>query len=131
MAAALRKMQKAHNAPKVGRQSLKKLNRTNAGDTSNIEVKGRIKSFERIAKKHQISYKVERDNSTKPPKWTVYFKARQEDAMMAAFSEYTSKKLNISKDKPSVLNTLRKMKELSKKQVNDRVKNRNKGGHEL
>lgn len=133
MAAALRKMKKARDAPKVGNQSLVRLNRTIGGDTDNLEVMGRIRDFEKTAKKHGVSYHIVKDISTDPPKYTVYFKARQEKDMMAAFSEYAKKKLSRTavKGKPSVLATLQKMKELAKTQATDREKNRNRGGHEL
>lgn len=131
MSAALRQMKKAHAAPKVGKQSIKRLNRSIGGETSNIEVMGRIQSFERIARKHQISYHVERDIGTEPPKWTVYFKAKQADALTAAFSDYTKKTLAKSTGKPSVLAALSRMKELAKNQITDRVKNKERGGHEL
>lgn len=131
MAAALRQMKKARNAPKVGNQSIKRLNRTVSGGTDNIEVMGRIKSFEQIARKHQVSYHVEKDIGTDPPKWTVFFKTRQEKDMTTAFSEYAKKMLGKERSKPSVLGTLQKMKELAKNQVTDRVKNRDRGGHEL
>lgn len=133
MSAALRQMKKARDAPKPGNQSIKRLNRTIGGDTANLEVMGRIQSFEQIAKKHQVSYHVVKDISTDPPKWTVYFKAKQEKDMTAAFSEYAKKTLTKTADKakPSVLGMLQKMKELAKNQVTDRVKNKDRGGHEL
>lgn len=131
MAAALRQIKKAHNAPKVGRQSIKRMNRTIGGDTSNLEVAGRIQSFERYARKHQISYHVEKDIGTNPPKWTVYFKAKQADAIMSAFSEYSKNVLNRAKSKPSLLGQLNKFKEIAKNAVVDRVKNKDRGGHEL
>lgn len=131
MAAALRQMKKAHNAPKVGRQSMKRLNRTIGGDTSNIEIAGRIKSFEPYARKHQVSYYFEKDIGTHPPKWTVYFKSKQADAIMGAFSEYSKKVLNRAKSKPSLLGQLNKFKEIARNTVVDRVKNKDRGGHEL
>lgn len=131
MAATLRQMKKAHNMPKTGRQSLRRLNRTLGGDTSNIEVMGRIRDFDRVARKHGVSYHVEKDAAAVPPKYTVYFKARQTEALTAAFSEYSRKTLGKTAEKPSVLGTLRRMKELAKNQVTDRVKNKDRGGHEL
>jgi hypothetical protein len=133
MLAALRQMKKARDAPRAGNQSIRRLNRTVGGDTGNLEVMGRIRDFERIAKKHDVSYHVEKDASTDPPKWTVYFKSRQEKGMTDSFSEYAAMKLSKTREraKPSVLDTLRRMKELAKKQVTDRVKNKDRGGHEL
>ena len=44
-----------------------------------------IKSFERYARKHQVRYHIEKELGTDPPKWMVYFKANQADALTAAF----------------------------------------------
>ena len=87
IAAALQKMEQNRNTPKVGRNSMKRLTARDPG-ASTIEVTGRIRSFERIAKKHEVRYHIEKDPGTDPPKWTVYFKANQADALTAAFKEY-------------------------------------------
>ena len=133
MAAALRKMKKARDAPKVGNQSIKRLNRTVHGETANIEVMGRIKDFEKVAKEHQVSYHIEKDVATDPTKWTVSFKAPQEKPITDAFSQYAKQMLSrtASRAKPSVLGMLQKMKEQAKNQVTDRVKNKDRSGHEL
>lgn len=60
-------------------------------DAHKIEVEERIRSFERYAKKYKVRYHVEKDVSVSPPKWTVYFKASQADAIEAAFKKYTQK----------------------------------------
>ena len=83
IAAALQKMEHSRNTPKVGRNSMKRLTARDPG-ASTIEVTGRIRSFERIAKKHEVRYHIEKDPGTDPPKWTVYFKANQADALTAA-----------------------------------------------
>lgn len=70
-----------------------------------IEVSGRIRSFERYARKHQVRYHIEKELGTDPPKWTVYFKANQADALTAAFKEYTKKDLTRS-TRPSLLTQL-------------------------
>jgi hypothetical protein len=129
MQAALRQMKKAHDAPKVGEQSMKRLTRTSAG-TDNIEVMGRIGSFESIARKHRISYHVEREADAEPPKYMVYFNSRQNGALTAAFKEYTALMLHKEKDKPSLLGKLNKFKELLKT-IAAPVKSRDRGGHEL
>ena len=57
------------------------------GGATSIEVNGRIRSFERIARKHQVRYRIEKDTESTLPKWTVYFKASQADALTAACIE--------------------------------------------
>ena len=86
IAAVLQKMEQERTMPKVGRNSMKRLTYKDPG-ANTIEVSGRIRSFERYARKHQVRYHIEKELGTDPPKWTVYFKANQADALTAAFKE--------------------------------------------
>lgn len=126
--AALQKMEQERNTPKVGRNSMKRLTARDPG-ANTIEVTGRIRSFERYARKHQVRYHIEKDVGTDPPKWTVYFKANQADALTAAFKEYTQKDLS-REQRPSLLSQLHKFKELAQALGRDRVKNKEHGGTE-
>ena len=84
-----------------GKQSMDKLMKQNV-QLSNIEITdGNIKSFERVAKKYSIDFSLKKDTTAKPPRYFVFFKARDADVMTAAFKEYTGKSLNKTK-KPSV-----------------------------
>lgn len=129
IAAALRKMEQERNTPKVGHNSMKRLAGRDGG-TNTIEVSGRIRSFERYARKHQVRYHIEKEVGTNPPKWTVYFKANQADALTAAFKEYTKKDLERD-SRPSLRKQLRKFKDLAQKLGRDRVKKKEHGGPEL
>lgn len=129
IAAALRKMEESRTTPQVGRNSMKRLIGRDGGATS-IEVTGRIRSFERIARKHQVRYHIEKDTESTPPKWTVYFKANQADALTAAFKEYTRLDLERT-DRPSLLAQLHKFKELALSIGKEKVKTQTHGGPEL
>ena len=111
IAAALRKMEQERNTPKVGRNTMKRLAGRDGG-MNTIEVSGRIRSFERYARKHQVRYHIEKEVGVDPPRWTVYFKANQADALTAAFKEYTKKDLS-RESRPSMLAKLHKFKELA------------------
>lgn len=128
IAAALRKMEQERNTPKVGRNTMKRLAGLDGG-TNTIEVSGRIRSFERYARKHQVRYHIEKEVGADPPRWTVYFKANQADALTAAFKEYTKKDLS-RESRPSMLAKLHKFKELAQALGKDRVKNKEHGGPE-
>lgn len=128
IAAALRKMEQERNTPKVGRNTMKRLAGRDGG-MNTIEVSGRIRSFERYARKHQIRYHIEKEVGVDPPRWTVYFKANQADALTAAFKEYTKKDLS-RESRPSMLAKLHKFKELAQALGKDRVKNKEHGGPE-
>jgi hypothetical protein len=115
---------------KTGRQSIKTLTKQGAS-LANIEIDGsNIGSFRRTARKYNVDFALKRDGSLSPPKWYVFFKAKDTDSLTAAFNEYSKIQLNQKAKKPSLLKRLEKAKELVK-QAAPPVKNRNKGGHEL
>ncbi len=82
-------------------------------------------SFDRVARKYGVDYAVKKDRSVSPPKYLVFFKARDADALTAAFTEFTAKTMDRVK-KPSVLAQLQKFKAMVKDNVIDRVKNKEK-----
>ena len=87
--------------PKQGKQTMKQLMQKNTQIT-NIEVTdGNIKSFERVARKYGIDFSLKKDASENPPKYIVFFKARDVNVMQAAFREYTGITLN-RKTRPSI-----------------------------
>ena len=127
----LEEMKKKQTKSYKGKQSVKKLVKQNVGVT-NIEISEKnIKSFESVARKYGVDFAVKKDKSVDPPKWLVFFKARDADALTGAFSEYTAKTLKKSAVRASVLKNLRKMKELVKNQVIDKTRQKTHGGHEL
>ena len=94
-----------------GKQTIQELIGQNQG-VSSIDIQNtNIRDFEKIANKYGVDYAITRDKSVTPPKYMVFFKARDADALTAAFSEYSNQRLK-AKDKPSVLKQLNKLKEL-------------------
>ena len=105
-----------------GKQTVKQLIGQNQG-VSNIEINDpSIRNFERIARKYGVDYAVKKDRSASPPKYLIFFKARDADALTAAFTEYTGKKVKKAEktERPSVLAKLAQFKELLKNTVVDR-----------
>ena len=94
---------------KHGRMTVKQLAEQNRGMQS-IEVSDKnIGSFNRVARKYGIDFapfKVKGEN-----RYLIFFKSADQDAMTAAFREYTDKSVK-RKDRPSVLAALRHFKEL-------------------
>lgn len=116
---------KARAGPIVahGKQTVKQLVGQNAG-VSNIEITdSNIKSFDRVARKYGVDYAVKKDRSVSPPKYLVFFKARDADALTAAFKDFTAKTVDRTKT-PSILARLQKFKERVKANTVDRVKNK-------
>ena len=118
--------QKSRDSPIIskGKQTVKQLVGQNQG-VSNIEITDpSIKEFEKIARKYGVDYAVKKDRSTSPPKYLIFFKGRDADALTAAFTEYTGKKVKKAEktERPSVLAKLNQFKELVKNAVVDRTK---------
>ena len=133
LAKAMRAWLKKAREPtfKQGKQSVKSLTKQGAS-LSNIEIDGdNIGSFSSTARKYNVDFALKRDdNSGNPPRWLVFFKAKDADALTAAFNEYSKTQIKMKNRKPSLLARLEKAKELVT-EVGAPVKNRNKGGHEL
>jgi hypothetical protein len=128
MALALQQMKKARDAP--GRQSFKQL--AKGGQLQNIEITdGNIKAFEPVARKYGVRYKLVKDASLDPPRWMVFFRAKQADQLAAAFNEFTAKTLTRGAEKPSVRETMAKFRELVKHAVIDRTRHKERSGPEL
>ena len=110
-----------------GKQSKDKLMKQNV-QLSNIEITdGNIKSFERVAKKYSIDFSLKKDVNADPPRYYVFFKARDADVMTAAFKEYTGRSLNKDK-KPSVRKKLQQAisKSLKKHRELEKTKGKEK-----
>ena len=107
-----KKVEKARAGPVKpwGKQTVKQLVGQNEG-VANIEITDRnIRDFDRVARKYGVDYALKKDKSGELPKYLVFFKARDGDALTAAFKEYTAK-TERKKERPSVLQTLRRLKE--------------------
>lgn len=110
----------------VGKQTVKELIGQNQGVT-NIEISGRnIGDFDRVARKYGVDYAVKKDKSGEKPKYLVFFKARDTDALTAAFAEYTAKTLK-NKERPSVVKQLRNTRESVPEIKPDKIRVKNKG----
>ena len=95
-----------------GKQSLKHLARQNAG-LANIEISDKnIKSFTHVAKKYHVDFALKKDTTAEQPRYLVFFKSRDADAITAAFQEFTAGKLH---RKPSIRKILSQAKELAQK----------------
>ena len=97
---------------------------------SSIEVTdGNIKSFERVAKKYNVDFAVKKDKTCEPPKYLVFFKGKDADAVAQAFKEfvYGNEK---KKGKVSVREKLKRFKDAvsqDKNRERSREKNKDRG----
>ena len=109
-----------------GKQTLKQLAKQNAG-LSNIEItEGNIKAFESTAKKYNIDFSLKkRLRAETPPRYLVFFKGRDADALTAAFKEFSAKKLT-QEQKPSIRKALATFREAAKQLNANRQKTKHK-----
>ncbi|GHU59285.1 hypothetical protein FACS1894133_5720 [Clostridia bacterium] len=130
-------LRQARASPKIktGKQSVKSLAKQGA-TLSDIEITGdNIGDFKRIARKYNVGYALKRDDSEtqggQPPKWIVFFKAKDADALTAAFKEYSKITLKVKETrKPNFLAKIAKFRQKAK-EYETPAKNRAKEGHEL
>ena len=109
-----------------GKQTLKQLAKQNAG-LSNIEItEGNIKAFEQTAKKYGIDFALKKDSTETPPRYLVFFKGRDADALTAAFKEFSAKKLT-QEQKPSIRKALATFREAAKQLNANRQKDKTQG----
>ena len=95
----------------VREQTIDQLLGQNQGAT-NIEIeKTEIAGFKRILNKYGVDYAIIKDRSQEPPRFLVFFKARDGDALTAAFKEYSAAMAKKA-ERPSMLELLAKMKVL-------------------
>lgn len=107
---AAAKKQAARAAPPRGRQTVKQLVGQGQG-VSSMEVSNKdLKGFERVARKYGVDYAIRKDMSKDPPRYLVFFKARDADALSAALKEYMASVMKKQhQKKPSVLKQLRRL----------------------
>jgi len=92
-----------------GKQTIKQLNAQGV-QLSNLKITDEnIKSFDRVARKYGIDYSLKKEIGADPPKYLVFFKAKDVDVMTAAFREYAGVELKKKQvKKPSVRKKLQK-----------------------
>ena len=95
------KMKKARDPAVHGKQSVKQLLGQNQGAT-NVEIdKESIRDFEKLAKKYGVDFAVRKDKSVDPPRFLVFVRSKDADALDAICKEHQAralKKLRIFAD---------------------------------
>jgi hypothetical protein len=111
-AVKVRKATKAAQKP-IGKQTVKELIGQNQGVSSMPIGDTGLGDFQKIAKKYGVDFAVVKDKSSQPTKYTIFFKARDADAITQVLQEYSAKQLKKqSQNRPSVLKALKKFKDI-------------------
>ena len=84
-----------------GKQSVKKLIGQNQGVTRvDLSHDDDVKQFEHVARKYGVDYAITKVKSEQP-RYLIFFKARDNDALTAALEEYTAQRMR-GKDKQAL-----------------------------
>ena len=116
-----------NKSPKMhrGKQTLKQLAGQNAG-LANIEISDKnIKAFTHLAKKFHVDFALKKDTTAEQPRYLVFFKSRDADAITAAFQEFASRKMSRD-EKPSIRERLAQAREQAAQKVEHRALDREK-----
>ena len=116
-----------NKSPKIhrGKQTLKQLAGQNAG-LANIEISDKnIKAFTHVAKKYHVDFALKKDTAAEQPRYLVFFKSRDADAITAAFQEFASRKMS-REEKPSIRERLSQAKEQAAEKTEHRTIDREK-----
>ncbi len=90
---AAKKIRKSQ-APQ-GKQTVKQLLR-HGGEASAIDLPGRAKDFDRVARRWGVDYAIKR---VEKGKYLLFFRAKQADAITGCFSEYSRRMMNRGRDR--------------------------------
>lgn len=116
-----------NKSPKMhrGKQTLKQLAGQNSG-LANIEISDKnIKAFTHVAKKYHVDFALKKDTTAEQPRYLVFFKSRDADAITAAFQEFASRKMGRD-EKPSVRERMAQTREQAAQKVEHRALDREK-----
>ena len=111
-----RKSNMSHtDEPPTGKQTVKQLIGQGQGVSSMEVGDSGIRDFKRIANKYGVDFAIVKDKDVDPPKYTVFFKAKDADAITQVLKEYASKQTKReekgNQERPSILQKLQKFKE--------------------
>ena len=73
-----------------GKMTVEKLIRKDQGAQQIDIAKSGIRDFERVLNRYGVDYAIRKDVSQDPPRFMVFFKARDADVLTAAFKEYSA-----------------------------------------
>ena len=92
--------------------------RENATDDQNF------KAFSSAAKKYHVDFALKKDTAAERPRYLLFRKSRDADAITAAFQEFAARKLQ---QKPSLRERLPRAKEQAARKAEHRAIDREKG----
>ena len=115
------KIAEASEESPTGKQSVKELIGQGEGVKTTDISKTDLKAFQKTAKKYGVDFAVVRDKNSDPPTYTIFFKAKDAEAIDRAISAHAAKTFSKdkteekTKERPSLLKKLAKLKDIVRK----------------
>ena len=102
------------DSPLIGEQSVKELIGQGQGVSSMPIGDSGVKDFKKSCNKYGVDFAIVRDKVADPPQYTVFFKAKDADAITNVLKEYATKQMRKQqkKQRPSILEKLKKFKDI-------------------
>ncbi len=102
--------------PTQGKQSIKELIGQGDGVDKVDIAKVGLRNFQKTANKYGVDFAIVKDKNSDPPRYTVFFKAKDAKAIDRVMADYAAKELKReNKTRPSILKKLEKFKDIVRK----------------
>ena len=103
--------------PTQGKQSIKKLIGQGDGVDKVDIAKVGLRDFQKITNKYGVDFAVVKDKNVNPPRYTIFFKAKDAKAIDRVMADYAAKEFKREKkaERPSLLKKLAHFKDVVKK----------------
>ena len=116
---------RSHKTPRHGKTSVKKLMAQDQGAATIPVAAENFRDFERAVRKYNVDFAVIKEKGkgarASPKRYTVFFKARDTDAINRAFKEFVERNEK-RKERPSVREKLRAFSEMAKQAREQKAK---------
>jgi len=111
---SMKRAYRQQDTSKHGKQSVKELIGQGQGVSSIDVADVGLKDFKKMAKKYGVDFAVVKDKNEDPPKYTIFFKAKDADAINKLMTDYAAKQLKKEQnsERPSILKKLQKFKDI-------------------
>ncbi len=113
------------NEPTHGKMKLNDLVGQGQGATSIEVTDNNIRAFEKVAKKYNVDFAVKKDKTLDPPKYMVFFKAKDTDVLSQAFKEF----VKVNEKQKTKVSVRSKMQTFMKQIAKDKNRERTRDKH--
>mgnify|MGYP002627006679 CR=1 FL=1 len=90
-----------------------------------ILIERNLRLVAHVAKKYHVDFALKKDTAAEQPRYMVFFKSRDADAITAAFQEFVSRRIG-REERPSIRERLNQAREQAERKAEHRTLDREK-----